>query len=213
LTDKETEMSEAVKKEIIEWIKVIVVAVILAGIITTFVRPTLVKGASMENTLKQYDYLLVNKMAYRSDLPERGDVIIFKSDLMQDNGREKDLVKRVVGVEGDHIIITDGKVYLNDELLNEPYIKDGYTDYEIDTVVPEGHVFAMGDNRLDSTDSRDSSVGPVPLDDIVGKVFIRLFPFNKITTDFYDFIKNITIESLVNSKSNWSKLWIDLIVF
>ena len=79
-------MSEAVKKEIIEWIKVIVVAVILAGIITTFVRPTLVKGASMENTLKQYDYLLVNKMAYRSDLPERGDVIIFKSDLMQDNG-------------------------------------------------------------------------------------------------------------------------------
>ena len=177
-------MSEAVKKEIIEWIKVIVVAVILAGIITTFVRPTLVKGASMENTLKQYDYLLVNKMAYRSDLPERGDVIIFKSDLMQDNGREKDLVKRVVGVEGDHIIITDGNVYLNDELLNEPYTKDGYTDYEIDTVVPEGHVFAMGDNRLDSTDSRDSSVGPVPLDDIVGKVFIRLFPFNKITTDF-----------------------------
>ena len=177
-------MSEAVKKEIIEWIKVIVVAVILAGIITTFVRPTLVKGASMENTLKQYDYLLVNKMAYRSDLPERGDVIIFKSDLMQDNGREKDLVKRVVGVEGDHIIITDGKVYLNDELLEESYTKDGYTDYEIDTVVPEDHVFAMGDNRLDSTDSRDSSVGPVPLDDIVGKVFIRLFPFNKITTDF-----------------------------
>lgn len=177
-------MSEAVKKEIIEWIKVIVIAVILAGLITTFVRPTLVKGASMENTLKQYDYLLVNKMAYKSKLPERGDVIIFKSDLMQDNGRQKDLVKRVVAIEGDRVVISEGQVYLNDELLEEPYTKDGYTDYEIDIIVPEGHVFAMGDNRLDSTDSRDSSVGPVPLDDIVGKVFVRLFPFNKITTKF-----------------------------
>jgi len=177
-------MSEAVKKEIIEWVKVIVIAVILAGLITTFVRPTLVKGASMENTLKQYDYLLVNKMAYKSKLPERGDVIIFKSDLMQDNGRQKDLVKRVVAVEGDHVVVSEGKVYLNDEPLEEPYTKDGYTDYEIDTIVPEGHIFAMGDNRLDSTDSRDPSVGPVALDDIVGKVFVRLFPFNKITTNF-----------------------------
>lgn len=177
-------MSEAVKKEIIEWIKVIVIAVILAGVITTFVRPTLVKGASMENTLKQYDYLLVNKMAYKSKLPERGDVIIFKSDLMQDNGREKDLVKRVIALEGDHVVVSSGKVYLNDALLDENYTKDGYTDYEIDTIVPDGHIFAMGDNRLDSTDSRDPSVGPVPLEDIVGKVFVRLFPFNKITTKF-----------------------------
>ncbi len=177
-------MSEAVKKEIFEWIKVIVIAVVLAGIITTFVRPTLVKGASMENTLKQYDYLLVNKVAYKNKLPEYGDVIIFKSDLIQDNGREKDLVKRVIGLEGDHIIVTGGSVYRNDELLEEPYTKDGYTDYEIDTVVPEDHIFAMGDNRLDSTDSRDPSVGPVPSEHIVGKVFVRLFPFNKITTKF-----------------------------
>jgi len=177
-------MSEAVKKEIFEWIKVIVVAIILAGIITTFVRPTLVKGASMENTLKQYDYLLVNKIAYKNSLPDYLDVIIFKSDLIQDNGKSKDLVKRVIGVEGDHIVVTGGNVYRNDVQLNEPYTKDGYTDYEIDTVVPEGYIFAMGDNRLDSTDSRDPSVGPVPAENIVGKVFVRLFPFNKITTEF-----------------------------
>lgn len=177
-------MSEAVKKEIIEWIKVIVVAVVLAGIITSFVRPTLVKGASMENTLKQYDYLLVNKMAYKKDLPEYKDIIIFKSELIQDNGKAKDLVKRVIGLPGDHIVVTEGKVYRNEELLEEPYTKDGYTDYEIDVIVPEDHIFAMGDNRLDSTDSRDPSVGPVPMEHIVGKVFVRLFPFNKITTDF-----------------------------
>lgn len=178
-------MSEGIKKEIFEWVKVILIAVVLAGIITSFVRPTLVKGSSMENTLMPNDYLLVNKVAYNEDeYPKYGEVIVFKSDLLQNNGKEKDLVKRVIGIGGDHILITEGLVYRNGELLDEPYTKDGYTDYEVDIIVPEKHIFAMGDNRLNSTDSRDEAVGPVPLEKIVGKVFVRLFPFTKITTEF-----------------------------
>lgn len=178
-------MSPEIKKEIFEWVKVILMAIVLAVIITSFVRPTLVRGSSMENTLLPNDYLLVNKMAYKGDKhPEYGDVIVFKSDLLQTNGKEKDLVKRVIAVEGDRILVTGGQVYRNDQLLDEPYTKDGYTDYEVDIIVPTGHIFAMGDNRLNSTDSRDSSVGPVPLDKVVGKVFVRLFPFNRITTEF-----------------------------
>lgn len=113
-------------------------------------------------------------------MPQYGDVVVFKSHLTMENGKEKDLVKRVIGVGGDHVVILDGKVYINDKELTESYINGDYTDGIIDEIVPQGHIFAMGDNRPNSRDSRDPSVGMIPKDDIVGKVFIRLFPFNQI---------------------------------
>ena len=173
-------MSEKFKREIIEWGKVIITALVFAFIITQFIRPTLVRGESMYPTLVENDYLIINRMAYKLGKPKDGDIIVFKTDLLQDDGKPKDLVKRVIATEGQHIKIEDSKVYVDNKLLDEPYIHDNYTSGDIDMVIPEGEVFTMGDNREKSLDSRYEEVGLVKEKDIMGKVMIRLFPFNKI---------------------------------
>lgn len=173
-------MSEKVKKEIFEWIKVFALAVVFAFIITQFIKPTLVRGDSMYSTLEEGDYLIINRMAYKFKEPEHGDIIVFESDLQQDDGSNKDLVKRVIGVGGDTVKIENSKVYVNGKELDEPYIHDEITEGDVDTVVPEGSVFVLGDNREISLDSRYDSVGFVNESDILGKVFVRLYPFNKI---------------------------------
>lgn len=170
------------KKEVIDWIKTIAISLIIAFVITSFVRPTLVKGFSMFPTLEENDYLIINRIAYNGEYPSRGDIVVFKSDLLQENGKKKDLVKRIIAVPGDRIIVAQGQVYLNGTLLEEGYINGDYTDGSVDIEVPEGYVFAMGDNRPNSMDSRDSRIGVVPVDHIIGKVVVRLFPFDKINT-------------------------------
>lgn len=175
-------MSDKFKKEAIEWIKIIATALVFAFIITQFIRPTLVKGESMYPTLEENDYLIINRMSYKFGEPKRGDIIVFSTDLLQDDGTPKDLVKRVIAVEGDHIKIENSNVYVNDKLIEEPYIHDNYTEGVIDMVIPEGKVFAMGDNREKSLDSRYEDVGLVDEKDIMGKVMVRLFPLNKIGT-------------------------------
>ena len=175
-------MSEKFKKELIEWSKVIAVALVFAFIITQFIRPTLVRGESMYPTLVENDYLIINRLAYKLGQPKDGDIIVFKTNLLQDDGKKKDLVKRIIATPGQHIKIKDSKVYVDDKLLNEPYIHDNMTSGDIDLVVPEGKVFAMGDNREKSLDSRYEEVGLVNEKDIMGKVMVRLFPLNKIGT-------------------------------
>jgi signal peptidase I len=94
-------------------------------------------------------------------------------------GVKKALVKRVIGVQGDHVVVKDGAVFVNDVQLQEEYLNDGTTNGEIDEVVPEGHVFVMGDNRLNSNDSR-GTVGFVSTESIIGRVVFRIFPWNSI---------------------------------
>lgn len=173
-------MSEKVKKEVMEWVKVFALAIVFALIITQFIKPTLVRGASMYSTLEEGDYLIINRMSYKFKEPDHGDIIVFESDLKQDDGSIKDLVKRVIGVGGDHVVIENSKVYVNDKELNEPYIHNEITKGDIDIVVPEGKVFVLGDNREISLDSRYEQVGFIDDSDILGKVVIRLYPFNKI---------------------------------
>ena len=173
-------MSEKVKKEVMEWVKVFALAIVFALIITQFIKPTLVRGASMYSTLEEGDYLIINRMSYKFKEPDHGDIIVFESDLKQDDGSSKDLVKRVIGVGGDHVVIENSKVYVNDKELNEPYIHNEITKGDIDIVVPEGKVFVLGDNREISLDSRYEQVGFIDDSDILGKVVIRLYPFNKI---------------------------------
>lgn len=175
-------MSENVKKEIIEWIKVIVTALVLAFLITRFIIPSRVQGESMFPTLHENDYLIVNKMSYKFGEPETKDIIVFKSDIYQEDGKhKKDLVKRVIASEGQHVKIENSNVYVDGKLLDEKaYIHENYTSGDIDITVPEGKLFAMGDNRERSLDSRADEVGLVDENDVIGKVMVRLYPFNQI---------------------------------
>lgn len=169
-------------KEIFEWVKTIIISVIIALFITAFIRPTLVKGHSMYPTLEPNNCLIINKIPYMLHEPQRGDIVVFKSHLKAIDGDEKDLIKRVIAVEGDKLVIKDGKVFVNGKEMKENYINGNYTSGNIDIVVPEGKVFVMGDNRPNSLDSRSPDVGLVDVDDIRGKVLVRLFPFNEIGT-------------------------------
>lgn len=179
---KEVNQTQSVKNSIIEWVKVFGLAIVLAFVITLFIKPTLVSGDSMLPTLHENDYLIINKIGYKIGEPKNGDVIVFKSDLEKNDGTNKDLVKRIIGVAGDKVVIKDGKVYLNDKLLDETYLSEGMdTTGDVDIVVPEGKLFVLGDNREVSLDSRYEQVGLVDVNDVEGKVLVRLYPFNDIS--------------------------------
>lgn len=168
------------KKEILEWLKTIIVSVVIAIVITTFIRPTLVKGESMMPTLQPNNYLIINKVTYMFSGPVSGDIVVFATELHNLDGSNKDLIKRVIGTEGDTVEIKEGKVYINGELISEEYILGNYTNGDVTLTIPEGKIFVMGDNRGNSLDSRSSEVGLVDVSDIKGKVLIRLYPFNEL---------------------------------
>ena len=163
------------------WVKDIIIVGLFALLVLTFIKPTIVKESSMEPTLYANNYLFLSKQAYRFSEPDRGDIIVFHTDLTTSEGREKLLIKRVIAIQGDAITIEDGSVYINGREISEPYIDGSETNGYVDGYrVPSGMVFVMGDHRSVSIDSRDERVGCVAVDKIVGKAFLRLYPFNKI---------------------------------
>ena len=184
LTAEEAVPEKKKGTEVMSWIRDILIAVIIAVIIAQCIQPTIVREHSMQNTLQPNDYLILNKLAYRfGGEIEYGDIVVFHSNLQTEDGDEKLLIKRVIAKGGDTVSIADGQVYRNGELLDEPYTKDGYTNGGMDeTVVPEGQLFLMGDNRVVSVDSRSQKVGFISEDLVIGKAVLRLFPFNEITT-------------------------------
>jgi signal peptidase I len=165
-------------------IRDILLALLLAFAISLLIRPTIVKEISMVPSLAENDYLMISKQAYRFGDVKRDDIVVFHSNLMDQKGKEKLLIKRIIGVPGDVITITEGKLYRNGYRIQEPYIMggvEGETGGEIyNYVVPEGFVFVMGDNREVSLDSRAEEIGPVRISDILGKAFFRLYPFDHI---------------------------------
>ncbi len=173
---------EKIKKEVISWIKTIVISLIIALVITSIVRPTIVKESSMYPTLVENDFMFVNRVVYKINEPQRGDIVVFDSELeiVEGSGEYKKLVKRIIGLPGEDIQITGGNVYINDELYKEEYIDTMPTFGDVDLTVPDGHYFVMGDNRPVSLDSRSERVGTVDGETIYGKIFVRLFPINKI---------------------------------
>lgn len=200
------------KKEILEWIFCIIVAVFLAIIFKYFIgTPTTVKQSSMFPTLQENQRLILNRtFRITNYVPKRGEIITFEAPskasyskyeasqsspiAIYDNtskGFAKDFlyysleltktsfIKRVIGLPGEHIKIENGKVYINDNELEENYLSDEVvTESEIfyNFTVPEGYVFAMGDNRAHSTDCR--VFGCIPFDKVEGIVLFRFFPFN-----------------------------------
>lgn len=178
------------KNEVLEWIKAIVIALVLVILIRWLLfKPFIVDGPSMKPNFHTGERVIVNEILYDIRPPERGEVIVFH---VPSEGR--DFIKRVIAVGGDTVKVEGDVVTVNGEVVNETYIQDAIdaanennqlynnTDFPNETItdgtVPEGHVFAMGDNRSDSKDSR--MIGYVPLDDIVGRADLIFWPLKDI---------------------------------
>lgn len=131
----------------------------------------------MDNTFHNGDYILTSKIAYRFEKPELGDIVVFESP----SNPDVDYIKRIIGVPGDRIMVSNGAVTRNGKVLAEPYaerpisvFQGGFLQEGQEVVVPVGYVWVMGDNRPRSSDSRE--FGFIPQEHIVGKVFFRYFP-------------------------------------
>ncbi len=148
-------------------------AFILALLVTHFVgQKTEVLGHSMEPNLHQDQQLVVDKVSYRFHAPVRGDIVIVGVP-----NYDLPLIKRVIGLPGERVEIRSGRVLIDGQPLDEPYLGD-VTQRDFGPVeVPAGHVFVMGDNRGASHDSR--SIGPVPQEWILGRAWVRVWPFDE----------------------------------
>ena len=135
-----------------------------------------IPSGSMIPTLQINDRVLVNKFIYRFTEPERGDIVVFESV----DDPETDLIKRVVGLPGDRIAVRSGRLIVNGEPQQEPYTNKKFPDrsFFAKTTVPKNHVFVMGDNRANSSDSR--VFGPLPKENIEGEAFLRFWPLDRI---------------------------------
>ena len=164
--------------QVFDMIGSVLSALVIIFIVFTFLfRAVSVVGSSMVPTLSDGDWLLVSS---RSDY-DRGDIII----ITQPNDRNEPLVKRIIALEGETIDIDfeSGEVTVNGKVIDEPYIKEmTHLSYDMDFPyqVPEGCVFAMGDNRNDSLDSRSTRIGPIDERYILGKAIVRILPFDQI---------------------------------
>ncbi|MEM7142305.1 MAG: signal peptidase I [Actinomycetota bacterium] len=179
-------------RTLIEWAAVAVGALAVALLIKAFLLQAFyIPSPSMEPTLREDDRVLVNKLSYRIGDVQRGDVIVFERPPSEINAQTDDFIKRVIGLEGETVSFSDGRVFIDGQALVEDYTAGDPTQHNAiipgcdnvpassDTcVVPDGHVFVLGDNRMHSRDSR--FFGPVDEDTIVGRAFIKVWPLGDI---------------------------------
>lgn len=179
-TEKISSVLGSIGKFIMSFLETVVVALVISVVLYLFIMtPHEVVGRSMDPTYKNGEMLMANKILYKMKKPERGDVIIFKYSETQD------FIKRIIGLPGETVMLKDGKLYINGNLLDESnylsssvYTNGGEYLSEGETItVPEGRYFACGDNRPHSSDSR--TFGPIDEKDIKGKAWIVYFPFNQ----------------------------------
>lgn len=161
------------------WTRDLFFSVAFALVIILFVyQPVKVEGSSMEPGLEDQERIFINKLVYRLETIERGDIVVFRYP----RDHRKSFIKRVIGLPGDRVKIVEGHVYLNGELLSEPYVPEDYFDsrsYEEKVVRPDTY-FVMGDHRSMSNDSRD--FGLVPRANIYGKAVFGYWPMEKLGT-------------------------------
>ena len=160
---------QSVKQFFVDLLETIVLAVVLFFAINAISARVRVDGFSMVPTLQDGEYVLVNRLAYRNKLPERGDIIVFVSP----QTTELDLIKRVIGLPGDRVKILGGAVQVNGQVLEEPYIAAAPI-YNGEWDVPEGKLFVLGDNRNDSSDSH--AWGLLPVENVIGKAILIYWP-------------------------------------
>ncbi|MCY4622861.1 MAG: signal peptidase I [bacterium] len=184
-----------------EAIGVLFLALLVAILVKVFlVQAFFIPSESMIPTLEIDDRVLVSRVAYFLDDPDRGEVIVFDMPMEYEDppepiwesmvrhvveavgirvARVEDLIKRVIAVGGDKLEVRNNRVMVNGVVLDEPYVPPGARMADLGPIyVPDGHVWVMGDNRDNSRDSR--SFGPVPVDTVVGRAFIRFWPLSRM---------------------------------
>lgn len=172
-------MNKKIKKELLNLSKTLFISLVIVLIVTSFIKPTIVNGDSMSPTFKNKDYLIVNRFSYFKSPPKRGDIVVFKTDFIDtSSNKNKNLVKRVIALPGERIVIKNNLIFINNKILFEDYLHDINTPGEVDMTIPKGQIFVMGDNRKNSMDSRE--IGAIKIQNIIGKVSLRIYPFDKI---------------------------------
>ena len=176
----EEEKEPDIRREILGWILYIAIIVGATYLIVTFVgQRTRVSGDSMRESLHDGDNLIVDKITYRFNDPKRFDIIVFPFRYKENTY----YIKRIIGLPGETVQITnDGKIYINQEELKEGYGKEVILDpgnAYTPITLGEDEYFVLGDNRNNSSDSRSSSVGIIHRDDIIGRAWVRIWPFSK----------------------------------
>lgn len=180
------EKERSTGKEILSFVIYFAVVIMAMFLIIHYVgQRTEVSGSSMENTLSDGDNLIVDKISYRFHEPERFDIIIFPYQYEADTY----YIKRIIGMPGEKVRIDDaGNIYINGEILKESYGREIILDPGIakdEIILGEDEYFVLGDNRNNSSDSRDPSVGIIHKEDIIGRAWLRIYPF-----DDFGFIKH-----------------------
>lgn len=156
-----------------EALETILLSLVIFGVINTFSARIRVESVSMQPTLYAGDFVIVNKLAYRLGEPKRGDVIVFRYPPAPE---QEPYIKRIMGLPGDRVNISGGKVTINGQLLEEPYL-NVTTNQGGEWLVPPDSLFVMGDNRNSSSDSR--AWGMVPFENVIGKALVVYWPPGK----------------------------------
>lgn len=161
-----------VKKVLREWGLVVVSTVVISVVVLQFIQIARVHGASMEPTYHEGNFLIVDKMYYKNHEPNYNDVVVI--DYVDGENNSTLIIKRIIGMGGDHIEVKDNQLYRNGELVVEDYIKDNVQMEDLSIDVLENTVFVLGDNRNKSLDSR--VLGYFDLKkDVIGKVVFKVF--------------------------------------
>lgn len=174
------EESPNLKTYLIEFIQTLVICMVVGLVVYWQVaQPHKVSGSSMFPTFHSGDYIITNKIYYKFKQPKRGDVVVLKNP----KNDSEDFIKRIIGLPGEKVKVEDGHVYINEELLDEPYLDKelltppgSYLREGVDVTVDPDNYIVIGDNRTASSDSREW--GLVPEYDIIGQVFFRYWPQN-----------------------------------
>ena len=172
-------MDETVKREFLPYLKdlSVVLCIVLAAFLFCF-RIAVVDGDSMLNTLVDGDYVLLLNRLISGD-PQQGDIVVISTN---NYGKGKPIIKRVIATEGQEVFIDfeKGTVSVDGEILDEPYIKDltkrSFSGVSYPLTVEEGCIFVMGDNRMNSTDSRSPQIGQIDCREVIGKAIFCIFP-------------------------------------
>lgn len=172
---------------IFEVLKTVLISVAIIVVIRYFLfKPFYVKGASMEPTFENNEYLIINEIDYRFHAPQRGDVIVFRFP----RDKTQFFIKRVIGLPGETVVVQDNTITIHNQAHPDGFVLDesNYLSSDVETLgnttvtLDQDHYFVLGDNRPASLDSRSEIVGAIPRSVIIGRTWFRVWPFKRLTS-------------------------------